>query len=74
MKSSLNPCQSKSGLARRTELVWFVFERDDSPPGHTPGLQVETMRTREELSWIYLIAPSDFPNLCLTEGEPSAST
>ncbi len=73
MKSSLNSCQSKSKLAKRTEPAWFVFGRDGSPPGHMPGIYSETMKTGEELTWIHLNTPSHFPNLFLTELEPSAS-
>ena len=70
MKSSLNSCQSKSKLAKRTEPVWFVFVIDASPPGHMPGIYLETTKTGEELTWIHLNTPSHFPNLFLTELEP----
>src|SRR5688572_2495993 len=70
MKSSLASCQSKSKLAKRTEPARFVFVRDASPPGHMPGIYLETMKTGEELTWIHLNIPSHFPNLFLTELEP----
>jgi hypothetical protein len=73
MKSSLNSCQSKSKLAKRTEPAWFVFVRAGSPPGYIPGMYLETMKTGEELTWIHLNTPSHFPNLFLTALEPSAS-
>lgn len=73
MKSSLNSCQSKSKLAKRAEPVWFVVVRDGSPPGHVPGIYLETMKTAEELTWIHLNTPSHFPNLFLTEFESIAS-
>jgi hypothetical protein len=63
MKSHLNSCQSKSKLVKRTEPAWFVFVRDGSPPGHMPGIYLETMKTGEELTWIHLNTPSHFPNL-----------
>jgi hypothetical protein len=73
MKSSLNSCQSKSELAKRTEPAWFVFVRDGSLPGQMPGIYLEAMKTAEELTWIRLNTPFHFPNLFLTELEPSAS-
>ena len=72
MKPNLNCCQSKSKLAKRTKPAWFVFVRDGWPLGHMPDIYLETMKTGEELTWIHLNTPSQFPNLFLTELEPSA--
>lgn len=60
MKSRLDSCQSKSKLAKRTELAWFVFVRDGLPTGHMPGIYLETMKTGEELTWIHLNTPFSF--------------
>ena len=73
MKSSLYSCRSKSKLAKRKELTWFVFVRAGSPPGHMPGVYLETMNTGEEVTWIHLITPSRFQNQFLPELEPNAS-
>jgi hypothetical protein len=61
MKSSLSSCQCKSKLAK--ELAWVVFVRDDSPPGHMPGIYLEIMKTWEKLTWVYLNIPSFFKSV-----------